>query len=309
MSEKKNGAPASVVVQDQNSVCIPFRLLLINPDVNVRQTYDEDWIKTLAEQLQANVTESNPSGLKRPLDVAAPNAKGEYELLAGFTRCKSLQLIHGKAVGDLMVRVNVHRSKMAGKALTPEEKMQINLASDEAQLDVKRSELAERVSYMVKEMGIKQDFVAKKCFVDPSTVSQLVRVWTKLAPDIRAAWVKAPSRSAEIPLATLVSWVQYPIDQQLIAFKKYMASPEELENDMREEGDEEGDDVEGTGDGERTKAKPEILWKLRTKKEFKERLEALLTLKKESPKEITKEQEVSIKELRWALSDLQKAPY
>lgn len=277
------------------SVRIKFRNLKIVWENNVRKTYTPEWIEKLGQSLKED-------GQKRDLDVAEPDAEGMYELLGGYSRCKAFMLIYGKDVGDIMVDVRVHPNKRAGVPLTAEEKMQINLASDEQQMPVKRSELAERVTYMVQEIGIKQQVVAKKCMVDAATVSELVKCWTKLEPRIKEAWKKAPTRQLEIPLSVLTQWAKFPFDAQMEAFDRYMSPPSESDAEDEDELGDGGDNE----DEQKEKGSKEIFWKVRSKKEIKNRLDELLAMRKEGS--LTELQEHSIKELRWVLNDLKKAP-
>ncbi|MHB8107763.1 MAG: ParB/RepB/Spo0J family partition protein [Candidatus Cryosericum sp.] len=297
----KNGAAASaqaVAKQDPDFIQVPFRELIVDKAINVRKTYRPERVAQLAEQIKAD-------GMRRPLDVCL-NKDGKYMVLAGFTRCAALEVVFGKNVGDYLATCRVNRSKVPGQLLTSEEMMMINLASDETQEPVKQSELAARVHYMVKEMGIRQEIVAKRCFVDVGKVGVLNRLWEKLHPEIKDAWTKAPSREAEIPLTHLQSWIAFPPDQQLIAFHTLVAPPSELD---------ENEDDDGLQDP--PAEKPPILWKVRPKKHLVSALNRLRKMQKEEPKDFTPEHEASLKTLRWALSaegsknrdGLQKPPY
>jgi hypothetical protein len=285
-----------------DSRVVKFRQLIFNWDLNVRKTYSPDRVARLVEQIR-------PDGIpRRPMETAETGRKNEFdedlfEVLAGFTRGKAMMSLHGANAAEKDIRILIKRSRRRRadgtyELLTTEEKQFINMGEDESQEPVKNAELAGRVVYLIDECGVRQDHVAKRCFIDQPKVSNLYRCYKKLHPEIRAAWEKCPTRESEIPLATLTNWAGYDQAQQLIAFHRYASPPSELEAENDEEGE---DDVEGA---ESKPEKPPILHKARRLGENRMMLAELKELKKAGGKAWTPQHEGALAYARWNLSDL-----
>jgi len=252
----------------------------INEDLNVRKTYGEAHIKELSVSI-AKV------GISRPLTVS--KSDNGYTLLGGFCRVRAVQALYPDTWQTVTVPVSVVVAK------TPEELMQFNLGDDESAEQPKRSEVADRLYYMVEEVGIKQAKLAEKTGISQADISKMVSVMRKLHPDVIQEWKSAPSRDTEIPFAMLYNWSQYKPEQQLEALEHYKSPP--LVGDPEGEGESE-EEQEGEEKEPKKRAAKEILHKVRTKKEIKDELAKYLELE-----ELTEGQQAVRKALEWCLSE------
>lgn len=255
----------------------------INEDLNVRKTYNDPHIKELAISI-AKV------GISRPLTVA--KSENGYTLLGGFCRVRAVQFIYPDTWQSVVVPVSVVVAK------TPEELMQFNLGDDESAEQPKRSEVADRLFYMVEEVGIKQSKLAEKTGISQADISKMVSIMRKLHPDVIEQWKLAPSRDTEIPFALLYNWSQYKPEQQLEALAHYRSPPLiEGQEDQDEQDEQQPEEAEEEGKPKKRAAK-EILHKVRTKKEIKDELGKYLELE-----ELTEGQQAVRKALEWCLSE------
>jgi len=254
--------------------------LVVDDDLNVRQTYNEAHIQSLATSI-AKV------GVTRPLTVSREVSGDKYTLLGGFCRVRAIKSLYPDSWQDVEVPVSIVVAK------SPEELLQFNIGDDESAEPPKRSEVAKRLYYMVEEVGIKQSKLAEKTGLSQADVSKMVSVMKKLHPDILAEWEAAPTRAEEIPFALLYNWSQFKADAQLQALSHYKSPPL-----LDEEVEEEEEEPEAKPKRKPRSEEREIMHKVRTKKEVENELARYLDIE-----ERTEAQEAVRKTLEWCLSE------
>jgi len=257
--------------------------IVVDDALNVRQTYTETHIEELAKSI-------SKVGILRPLTVARKEGD-TFMLMGGFCRVRAVKALYPDNWKQIEVPVSIVTAK------TPEEILQFNIGDDESAEPPKRSEVAERLNYLVSDVGIKQSKLAERTGISQADVSKMISVVRKLHPDILEAWKAAPTRAEEIPFALLYNWCQFKPEQQIAAFEHYKAPPaEEVVDEVEVEG-------EGEGDGSEPKKRKknenkEILRKVRTKREIEAELQKYLDMEA-----LTEQQDVVRKVLEWVLSE------
>lgn len=275
----KNSATGPSVAKTE-LLKVTLGTIAVDDSLNVRQTYTDSHIAELAKSIEK-------VGILRPLTVAK-RGENDYVLMGGFCRVRAVKLLYPEAWQTIEVPVSVVTAK------SPEEILQFNIGDDESAEPPKRSEVADRLNYLVSDVGIKQAKLAERTGISQADVSKMISVVRKLHPDILAAWREAPTRAEEIPFALLYNWCQFKPEQQLAAFEHYKAPPVETV-----EGEDEGEGEDEAGPKRRKKNEnKEILRKVRTKKEIEAELQKYLDME-----ELSETQDVVRKVLEWVLSE------
>lgn len=278
MTTKESKTGASVAKTELLKVALGS--IIVDDNLNVRQTYTESHIQDLAKSI-------GKVGILRPLTVARKD-DGTYMLMGGFCRVRAVKVLYPDTWQEIEVPVSIVTAR------SPEEILQYNIGDDESAEPPKRSEVAERLNYLVSDVGIKQAKLAERTGISQADVSKMISVVRKLHPDILDAWKAAPTRAEEIPFALLYNWCQFKPEQQLSAFEHYKAPPSEEDF---VESDEEQEPEAGPKRKKKAEDK-EILRKVRTKKEIETELQRFAEIE-----EPTEAQVVARKVLEWVISD------
>lgn len=257
---------------------ISFGSLVIDETFNVRQTYDEERLNALIESIR------HVGGLLSPV-IVSEMSDGKMYLLNGFRRCRALAKMYGDKKNEITIPARVVHCQ------SDEDAILVNLASDSSQEPFRRYDLAERLTQLRVHRKLGNDVLGARTGLGPMTVSQLITARTKLAQPIVEAWKSAASAATEIPFTKLLDWSRYPPEEQMLAFKKYMAA----------EAVDEGE-TDLSPSSEEPEPKPAILLKPRSKKVLLAQLEKLR--EKHASGEMSPEERGAFKYAKWCLNEI-----
>lgn len=260
---------------------VRFGDVVVDETFNVRQSYDEERLDALVEAIR------QVGGLLSPI-IVSETPDGKLYLLNGFRRSRALTKLYGASAPEVLVPARIIHCQ------SDEDALLVNLASDSSQEPFRRYDLAERLTQLRIHRKMDNKLLGQRTGLGPMTVSQLITARTKLAQPIIEAWRAASSAATELPFTRLLDWARYPPEEQMIAFKKYMAV---------EAVDEGEDDLSppASADDE-PKPQPAILLKPRTKKELLTQLDKLR--EKHAAGQMSAEERGAFKYARWSLNEL-----
>ncbi len=187
---------AEAAVENINTVPAILSLGLdeiqVDEKFNARKTYIPERIESLKDSIKSK-------GLMNPLQVMQ-SPKGEYVLIAGFTRYRALTEIakENKKAGvkdtlRVPCRLVVPENEADARLLNLEENTQRdNLTS---------YEIACACAYIMETFGESGATVGKRIGIGKNHVNNYVRALRELHPDIKAAWAdpKHPSHGMAVP--------------------------------------------------------------------------------------------------------------
>jgi ParB/RepB/Spo0J family partition protein len=264
---------------------IPFTKLVVDEKLNTRQVYESGRIDELAESIRE-------VGLEDPLGVSFRKEDGKYDVLKGFRRIRALKKVYGPALMKMEVPCRIL------DVTSLEDKMMSNLISDHNE-PIRSYDLAQRLHMLCVEMSVPQTRLSKRMGIDPTSVSNLIKCWKDLAPEIKTHWGKAPSKDQEIAKSLLIQWSTYPHEDQLVAFKQYLDPEAALQTD-------EEDEIDVEGDKPKKPKNPEVTHKIRGKKEIQVQLASIKAAKEDKAGKPLSPQELGAMEaLRWVLNEKQ----
>lgn len=192
-------AQVKPITGDGGTQSILIKTIHVDPKRNSRQTtgLDKDSIAVLAESLRAN-------GLLQSITVR-PTDKG-FEIDSGYRR-----LAAAKSLGWEKIE-----AKILPKETTAQQGQIINLVENLQRDDLTTYEVAHGLEQCVQQ-GVKQTELIARLQLNKSqsTVDNLLRVYRKLDPRLKAEWAKGEKSKLKpyLSMAGLLDLVNFPIEE------------------------------------------------------------------------------------------------
>lgn len=168
-----------------------------NDSFNSRKTYRDDEIETLADDIENH-------GQLNPLLVSVA-AGGKYDLIAGFKRFRALKLVnarieeHNRTADEKKKKEPLTAFVQVASFKNEADKYMTNLAENVLRSNLTGYEIAERAAYLSDEFGMTANDIGKRLTKDNRYISNLIRAYRKVIPEIREAWKNAGNDEGTLP--------------------------------------------------------------------------------------------------------------